>query len=356
MSPNIGGIESFIMNIYRNIDRSKIQFDFLCFSPKIPFSEEITKLGGKIYYLKSRRENYFRNKKQVYSFFKEHQEYKLVHFHLNTCSYIDPILAASKTNKKIIVHSHNQWMGKNLRIRLLHFLNKNKIATMADELLACSNLAGNYMFNSKKYKLIKNAIDAEKFRYNPIVREKVRTILNIKDKFVIGHVGRFSYQKNHDFLLDIFDYVYKKNRNSILILIGSGELEEEIKNKIKRLNLEDVVLLLGNRNDIHNILQAMDVFVFPSYYEGLPISVIEAQAAGLPCIISNNITKDVSITKNMIFISLNESAEIWAQYALAYSKNYQRKDTISDIINSGYDIKSLVKRIEKIYTDLYYEI
>lgn len=356
MSSNVGGIESFIMNVYRNIDKRKFQFDFLAFENPIAYDDEIKELGGRIYYLTSRRENFIENHKQLVAFFKEHLEYKNVHVHINTCSYIKPIIMASNYgNRNIIVHSHNEWKGSNLRTKLMHNLNKSKVVKRASHLIACSDVAGNYMFktnnsvSNSNFKIIKNAIDSQQYRYDSKIRKEMRESLALEGKFVIGHVGRFSYQKNHDFILDVFKRIHQQDSNSILLLVGNGELEEKIKDKINKLKLEKSVQMLGIRNNIPQLLQAMDVFLFPSHYEGLPFTLIEAQAAGLPCVISDEISEEVCLTKCIEFKSLNESAKEWAKFILKYKNNNGRIDTLQEIIESGFEINSQIEELEKIY-------
>ncbi|MGY6766145.1 glycosyltransferase family 1 protein [Faecalibacterium prausnitzii] len=356
MSSNLGGIESFIMNVYRNIDKSKVQFDFLTFSPNIAFSDEIKEMGGRIYKLTSRRKSFVKNHREIYEFFKNHKEYINVHVHINTCSYIKPMMAAAKTSnkRKIITHSHNEWRGNNFRIKLFHKLNQSRVVEYSDSLFACSDVAGRYMFRkdgieSNKYRIIKNGIDTKKYLFNPSIRSKVRRDLDLENKFVIGHIGRLSHQKNHSFLLDIFNKVYQSNKDAVLLLIGGGELESKIKLKIKELGLETAVLMLGVRTDIPDLLQAMDVFLFPSLYEGLGIVTIEAQASGLPCIVSNAVPNEAFITELIQPISLDESSEHWAKEILRYSEGYMRKNTSSEIKENGYDILDTAKWLESFY-------
>ncbi|GIP39898.1 hypothetical protein J31TS4_31780 [Paenibacillus sp. J31TS4] len=222
--------------------------------------------------------------------------------------------------------------------------------------LACSNVAGDWLFgkvrlktNKSKPLLINNAIESEKFQFNPNTRRDIRAVLGIKDKFVIGHVGRFSEQKNHEFLIDIFKDIIIRKSNSVLLLIGKGDMEERIRKKVISLGLEGSVLFLGERSDIHTIMQAMDVFVLPSLYEGLPVVAIEAQASGLKCFLSDSIARDSDITGDVEFITLNGSTEDWVKKLLHYYKGYERQDTLNKIIDKGYDIKNSAAWLEKLY-------
>lgn len=357
MSSSVGGIESFIMNVYRNIDKSKVQFDFLTFGNQIAYSDEIEKMGGRIYKLTSRKENYTENRKQLYDFFKEHQEYRTFHYHLNTCSYITPMVIAHKAGlKNIIAHSHNQWKGKSLRIKVAHNINRPKVLKYANHLFSCSDIAGKYMFGndvvkSKKYKLINNAIDANLYKYNQDLRDKYRRNLKLDGKFVVGHVGRFNYQKNHDFILDIFNYVFKSNPNAVLLLIGNGELEDAVKSKIEGLGLSKSVIMLGVRNDIPQLLQAMDVFLFPSHFEGFGIAALESQAAGLKTIVSEALPDDIKVTELLEVIPLERPASYWAKQIIMHDLDHTdlREKYNKKIVDSGYDIMETVKILEDCY-------
>lgn len=218
---------------------------------------------------------------------------------------------------------------------------------------ACSEIAGKWMFKNRNFRVIHNAINVSDFVYNESIRQKVRTQLGLlKDEFVIGHVGRFSYQKNHDFLIDVFNEVHRRLPEAVLILIGDA-VEDELylnkaKQKVKELNLVENVRFLGIRNDVPDLMQAMDCFLFPSRFEGLGIVIIEAQTAGLPCYVSSVIPNEVKITNLVDFISLNESPENWAEKIIK-NKNYKRKDISKEIIKAGYDINTEIKKMQKFY-------
>lgn len=357
MSTNLGGIETFIMNIYRKIDRSKIQFDFLTFCDDIVFVDEIKKLGGRIYRLTSRKKNFIKNYIEIKKFFKEHDEYSIIHYHLNTCSYILPLKIISKNPKyRIIAHSHNEWKGNKKITKFFHILNKPEILQVSNYRFACSEMAGEYMFgNNVKYdanfKIIPNAIDAKKFMYNSEVRKVKRQELGIKNEFVIGHIGKFTYQKHHEFLVDIFNEVYKRNNETRLILVGDGELKSQIYTKIKRLELENVVKILGIRNDVNELMNAFDIFLLPSYFEGIPIVALEAQASGLRTIVSDVVSREIKITDLVEFISLQNDAEHWAEKVLKYQNRYKRKNMLEVISNANYDISNNVRWLENFYTN-----
>ena len=352
------GIETMIMNYYRNIDRNKVQFDFLCNKPqKGAYNEEIKKLGGRIYVSPGFNPvKYFKYKKYFKKITEDEPDIKIIHAHNGPLAYFS--LHCARINKfpNRIAHAHATMIpyskSKILDIKWIYKnLFKNRIKNEANYYFGCSTEACKFYFGvEKKYTLINNAIDIEKFIYNEEIREKIRNELGIKkEEFVIGHVGRFMNQKNHKFLIDIFNEIYKKNKNAILLLIGIGELENEIFEKVKSLGLDKNVIFAGSVSNVNEYYQAMDVFILPSLFEGLPVVGIEAQAAGLKCFMSDTITDEVAITENVKFLNLkNDSLDIWADEILK-SKEYIRKDMSKEIIKAGYSIKEEAKKLQDIY-------
>lgn len=343
-----GGLETMIMNYYRNIDRSKVQFDFLTHrSERWDYDEEIEKLGGKIYNLP--RLNPFSPKylKALDDFFRDHKEYKIVHCHQDCLSGI--ILKYAKKNGVpfTIAHSHNANQDKNLKY-LVKLMAKKNITKYADYLFACGKEAGKWMFNTTEYTILNNAIDTESYIYNEEKSLKIRKKLGINNKFVVGHVGRFRHQKNHNFIIDIFKRVSEINKESVLLLVGDGELMNDIKSKVKSLNLADKVIFLGARDDVNNLMQAMDVFLFPSLYEGFPLTMVESQASGLNCIISNKIPNECIVTKNVKVLSLQESSNYWADEILKIRIS-NRKNLCNEIQNTKFNIKSNATWLQKFY-------
>lgn len=316
-----GGVESMVMNYYQHIDRNKIQFDFIIDedSTNIP-TEEIKKLGGKIIFVPP-YQKVFKYIKTLRAVFKENN-YRIVHSHINTLS-VFPLYAAKKAGVKVrIAHSHSTTNKKEpLRNFLKNFLRlfSKKYAT---DYFACSELAGRYQFGNKafnqgKVTIIHNAIDIEKFKPNKKIREKIRKELNIKDStLVIGHVGRFVKTKNHKFLIDVFAKVHEKEPDSILLLVGEGPLLPQIIDKVKKLNLENSVKFLGQRNNIEQIYQAMDIFCLPSLYEGFGLVALEAQIAGVKCICSKNVQKIIN-SKNIEL----QHPSLWVAEILQKDKN-----------------------------------
>ena len=291
-----GGVEAVVMNYYRHIDKSKIQFDFICDedSTNIPY-EEIEKLGGKVILIPP-YQKLFRYHKELKRVLKE-GNYKIVHSHINTLSVFSLFAAKCAKVPVRIAHSHSTTNKKEKKKNLMKQVLKPFSKLFATDYMCCSELAGRWLFGDKLYNegkiyLLNNAIDLKKFEYNEKIREEVRKELNIDEKtFVMGHIGRFVTVKNHELLIEIFNEIYRENENSILLLAGQGPLKEKIEQKVKEMKLDKVVKFLGQRNDANRLYQAMDVFVLPSLYEGLPVVGIEAQAAGLLCIFSDDMTK-----------------------------------------------------------------
>ena len=331
-----GGVEAVVMNYYRNIDHEKIQFDFICDSDStnIPY-DEIEKLGGKVILIPP-YQKVFKYQKELRRVLKE-GNYKIVHSHINTLS-VFPLYAAKKVGIPVrIAHSHSTTNKREWKKNMLKQVLRPFSKIYATDYMCCSELAGRWLFGDKEYDkgnvyLLNNAIDLEKYKYDEKIRKEKRKELNINDDtIVIGHIGRFVEQKNHKFLIDIFNEINKKEKNSILLLAGQGPLMEEIKKKVKELNLENNVMFLGQRNDANELYQAFDVFLLPSLYEGLPVVGVEAQASGVLCLFSNDMTKETKVLDSTIFIGLEKSSNEWANTLLNLLKNYNRKDTRKEI-------------------------
>lgn len=351
-----GGIENFIMNLYRNIDKDKIQFDFLKHRYTTGyFDEEIKRFGGRIYsVLPFNTKNLLtkRYQKSLNDFFKNNT-YNIVHSHVNTWSGY--VLEAAFNNKVPvrISHAHSSYRkGNDLsKIKsIIKTIPKKKIPKYATVCFACSEAAGKWLYNNQSYTVINNAIDTEKFCFNEKTRKKIRNQMNIlEDQLVLGHVGSFSYPKNHEFLIDIFNEVHKEKPDSILLLVGDGELKKSIEKKVNLLDLQDSVIFTGVRSDVSDLMQAMDAFVFPSHFEGLPVTLIEAQASGLPCFTSSNVTNEAKITEQVEFIDLEQTARDWTKKILFVEKSYFRTDLNENIYKNKYDVKENAKQLERFY-------
>ena len=355
-----GGVESVVMNYYRHIDRSKIQFDFICDedSTNIPY-DEINSLGGKVILIPPYQKviKYHNELKKVL----KDGNYKIVHSHINTLSVFSLWAAKSAGVPVRIAHSHSTTNKKEKKKNLMKQVLKHFSKVFATDYMCCSELAGRWLFGDKEYDrgnvyLLNNAIDLDKFKYDENIRKEKRKELNISDDtLVIGHVGRFVEQKNHRFLIDIFNEVHKKNINTKLILVGQGPLKKEIEQQIKQLNIEDYVLMLGQRADANEIYQVFDIFLFPSLYEGLGMVAIEAQAAGNLCIVSTEIPKVAKVTKKMKFLDLSAPNQRWVDCILSAIENIGEKSDVSidEFVNAGYDIKQESIKLEKQYLKLY---
>ena len=353
-----GGVESVVTSEFLEMDKSKIQFDFICDedSTNIPY-DLIEKNGGRVIIIPPYQKA-FKYHKELKKVLKENN-YKIVHSHISTMSVFSLFAAKCAGVPVRIAHSHSTTNKKEKKKNLMKQVLRPFSKVFATNYMCCSELAGRWLFGDKEYDkgnvyLLNNAIDLDKFKYNATLRKKKRKELGIKDDtLVIGHLGRFVAQKNHTFLIDIFNEIHKKNNNSILLLAGQGPLEEEIKNKVKDLNLEDSVKFLGQRNDANELYQAFDVFLLPSLYEGLPVVGVEAQASGLLCYLSDDMTKETKVLDITKFMSLNNTPKEWADNILDDVKKYKRIDTSKEMTAKNFNIKEEAKKLEEYYLNLY---
>lgn len=348
-----GGTESFAMNYYTNMDHSKVQFDFFVESTsKIIDKEKIESLGGKVVIIPSYT-YIFVYIKTLKKLFKE-GSYDIVHSNMNALS-VFTLYAAKKAGVKVrIAHSHSTTNKKehlrNFIKNILRLFSK-KYAT---HYFACSELAGRWLFGDKTFNkgqvtVINNAIELEKYRFNEQTRDNLRTQYGLTNQFVMGHIGRFMQQKNHTFLIDIFNEVQKRRSDARLLLIGDGPLYDEIVNKVHTLGLDDKVIFTGVKQNAYDYYNAMDVFVLPSLYEGFGMVLIEAQANGLPCVASTEVPEDVNVANQVDFISLNDSVEYWANHIVHLDTQIDRGAYFYKIKNSAFDIKSEAKKLEDKY-------
>lgn len=358
-----GGIQSLVIDWVSRFDKNKIQVDFLLLDDgnKYELEDTLKDLGCNVFKLKGIWINtafdYIKYHKKANEFFKEHNDYKVVHLHSSSKNY--PILKyAKKYNIPIrIAHSHNVDFQTTSRFKkIIGNCFKPLLLKYSTDYFACAIVAGKWLFgekivNSKKFKVIHNAIDFKKFKYNKTNREKIRKEFNIeKDCTVYGNVGRFSNQKNHTFLIDIFEEIIKMEKDAKLLLVGTGELEEEIKSKVESKKLTKNVIFTGFRTDVNEIMQAMDVFLMPSLHEGLPVVGMEAQASGMICFMSEGvITPEVKIASNVHFISLRKEAQEWAK--IIKSKTKIRQNNFEYFKKEKYLIDDIVIELSKIYLD-----
>lgn len=351
MHDQLGGVEVFLMNYYKNIDRNKIQFDFINHCESLCFSDEIQSLGGRIFNVPSFKKNVFKYYSEIKKIIKENK-YEIVHINLLSCSNILPIIAAKRSKaKKIIVHSHNNGMPDSILKTILHFINKKIINRIADVFWACSSSAGEWMFGNSNFQIIKNGVNIDNFIFDNKNRDNIRKKFNISnDKYLIGHVGRFDIQKNHEYLIQLFSKINKKYKDTMLMLIGTGVLYDDIVKQVKSLKLEGKVIFTGVVNDPQKYYSAMDLFLLPSKFEGLGIVNVEAQACGLPCIVSDVVPKEVKITDNFRFVNLNKE-ELWLKEFSKF-KNSSINRKIKKESMKSYDISFLAKEIEIKYINL----
>ena len=353
--PNMqaGGLETLIMNIYRNIDRTKVQFDFLVhYTGNYFYDDEIKKLGGKIYKLSVREDNNFiKYLMDLDSFFEKHSEYKIVHGHMESLGQFYFRTARKHHIPVRIAHSHNSATENTIKGKIKGILLK-RYKVYATDYFACSEKAGKFMFGNKNFKILKNAIIVDNFIFNEADRTQLRRELGIENKLVIGHAGRFCEQKNHKFLIDIFREVAQIEKNTILLLIGAGETFDRIHNQVREYGLEDRVFFLGVRKDIAKLYQAMDCFVFPSLFEGLGIVAIEAQCSGLPVVGSDVIPKEAAVTKQFHYMSLAETPRKWADVVIK-ALGSERNPEVDKIRANGYDIHDVALYLQQFYLEKY---
>lgn len=353
---NRGGEETLIMNIFRNIDRNKFKFSFLCTErAKGAYDDEILSLGGIINYIQLDRLNsklkQIDNKNILKDYLKIHKD-EIDVFHIHTqhamVAYFSALAAQQAGIKKIIVHSHN---NNTLYHRKAHFIFRPLLNSLHITRLACSIEAGKWLFGNKKVTVVYNAIDPKKFEFDKNKREEIRSNLNVEDNIVIGHVGRFNEQKNHKYIIDIFEKLVHMDDNYRLMLIGTGELENEIKEISKEKGIYDKILFMGVSDRVNELYNAMDLFLFPSKFEGLPVVLIETQTNGLNCVISSTINKEIGLTKSIHWLSLSNNSEYWAKYINDNIDELRLRNNNDEIIEKSlYNMKNQIKIIERIYS------
>lgn len=357
-----GGVTSLVLNIAESIDKNKVTFDYLTFYDRKEFAEDrALACGGKKYVVPI---DHYKNPimRALFKFFYAIKVIRSCNpdiIHLNTSQPYEVLVGISAKlagTKKVFFHSHNSATEKESGIRrIVNACCKKIIPLISDCNLACSFLAAKYMYTKKvikdkKYILVKNGIQTDRYKFNDRIRKEYRSKLGLEDKIVIGHIGRFTKQKNHKFMVDIFEQIHKKNPNTVLLLIGVGELFDEIKCYVKNKNLDESIIFFGATTEVPQLLQAMDCFLFPSLYEGLPVAGVEVQAAGLPIVMSDTITREVDIAELATYVSLEESADKWADIVLEECKRkIDRKSKASIVKKAGFDIKETTDMLTTLY-------
>ena len=355
LSEIVGGTETFLINYYRKINREHIQFDFLTNKEHIAFEDEIRQLGGKIYKVLSPKAGYIKYKKSIRNFFEIHaKEYLAIWMNTSILINLDYLKYAKKYGiKSRILHSHTSRNFKGPLFGFLHFINKKiSVKKYATDYWACATAAGKWFYTedllrTDSFCVISNAIDVDKYKYNESIRQLYREQLDLGDAFVLGTVGRLIPLKNHSFMIDILAEILKKRENSCLVLVGDGELFDALKEKANHMGIADKVKLLGSRQDVPQILQTMDVFLLPSEFEGLPLSLLEAQAAGLVCYASDVITDEVKVTSEVNYLPLESGAKKWADTILEKTNNVDRIQLYEEVKQSRFDIIGATRDLEQ---------
>ena len=352
-----GGVEAVVMNYYRHIDRSKIQYDFIFdYDSSDPILlDEVEALGGG-FIIVPPYQNILENQRVLCKFFRRNN-YPLVYSHLNTLS-VFPLFAAWRMGVKIrVAHNHSTAGKGEFKRNMMKYALRPFAKIFPTHLCACSEYAGRWLFGDKamdsgRVKVWNNAIETERYAYNEPVRNEMRQSLKLTDKFVVGHAGRFATQKNHSFLVEIFAEIHKRREDSVLLLAGDGPLMESVKEKVSQMGLNDCVIFLGSVQGMERYYQAMDIFILPSLYEGLPVVGSEVQVSGLPFLCADTVTPETKFCDNLRFMSLNKSAGEWADEALKISDGHVRRDMSSYAREAGFDIKVQAAKMSDWYCQL----
>lgn len=356
-SLHFGGSQAFVMNIYDNIDREKVQFDFIVTpEERKDLYDKVEQMGGRIFVCpKYTGKDHFAFCKWWDDFFTEHPEYHVIHGHVRSTASIY-LEIAKKHGLVTIAHSHSTSNGSGFSAVVKDIMQR-PIRHQADYLFACSDKAGKWLFGEKaltqpNYRMIPNGVDLQRFAFNNEKRKQMRNDLGInKDTFVLGHVGRITVPKNHKFLVELFAEYHKMNQNSKLLLVGGGELFEEVKQQISQLGINDAVVMVGSKTNTEDYYQAMDVFVFPSLWEGLPVSVVEAQANGLLCLLSDTITRDVDLTDLVSYFPLDNKA-MWdkgIKSAMSKIRSEASKDNEKQL--APFDSRKVAMSLQEFYLE-----
>lgn len=350
---NAGGAETFLMKLYRELDKNKYQMDFCINVPeKCFYEDEILSMGGRMFRIPARTTNYKRHNKELYSVISENKYKYVLAVSASATSFIDLKIAKKAGAEICSIRSSNSKGPGGIKAKIVQNICKMVFSKYADVKIAPSDLAAEFLFGKKSIEkndvfFLHNALDLKKYSFQISEREKIRRQYNIADDaFVVGHVGRFYPQKNHAFLIDVFQQIHLMKSNSYLFLVGNGQLMDDVKNKVAEIGLENNVIFLGERSDVPSIMCAIDVFVFPSFFEGMPNTVIEAQAIGVPCYISDAITREAKIIDKVTYISLNDNAEKWARCIMS-KDNTPDRNTYEMFKNAKYDIGSCTNEFVK---------
>ncbi|MDD2970533.1 MAG: glycosyltransferase family 1 protein [Lachnospiraceae bacterium] len=352
---SLGGAESRIMDLYRNMDRDRIQFDFMVHNEtEDHYNQEIRALGGNIYRMpRFKLYNSIAYCRAWKAFFREHQEFQAVHGHMTSTASLYLPIASKYGVPMTIAHARSAGTDPGAKGIITKIL-RSSLAKRADYCFSCSPEASVAVFGKRaveqgRVRIIPNAIDVDKFQYDDTVRQRMRQQYKLGDRFVIGHVGRFHYAKNHAYLLDVFHEVLKAEPDAVLLLVGEGPLMASVKDKAKELGIEKSVLYTGNQAAVQDYYQMMDYLVFPSRFEGLPGTVVEAQASGLRCLISDSITREVMATPLVQMLSIERPVAEWTQ-SILQNKTYERNSGNSELLKQrGFDVREQAEKLSRFY-------
>ena len=351
---NAGGAETFLMKVYRRLDKTKYQMDFcINVAEKCFYEDEITSLGGRIYRIPPKSESVGNFRRQLFDVVKSNRYMYVLRITSNAFGFMDLKIAHKAGATVCAARSSNSSDGGSVKSRIVHMLGRLLYGRYVNVMIAPSDLAAEYTFGKRAYKsgsvkILHNAIDTDVYGFDAQGRKNIRAELKISENTtVIGHVGRFTAQKNHLFLIDVFSEYVKQSEDSVLVLVGNGELEGEIRNRAAERGVSDRIVFTGVRSDVPALFSAMDVFVFPSFYEGMPNAVIEAQATGLPCVISDRITREADITGLVDYLPLGDAAA-WAEHIRSMSLPVVRKTPCREFTENCYDIESVTKQFVRL--------
>lgn len=348
MTENRGGKEAYIMNMFRAFDKTRYAFSFIACDKVIAYEEEIFAAGARILWVPPRCDGLLAYRKALHQLFKKNH-FDVLWANKTSLSSCEILEIAKKHGVPVrIVHSHcSSNMGGKLTW-ILHQINKRLVGNWANVRFACSDTAAAYFFGRKSVQLMKNGIDVDRFRFQPEVRYRIRVQLGLDDCLVIGHVGRFGVEKNHQKLISIFHELKKQRQDVRLLLCGDGEKRADIETQVRELDLQDSVMFLGVIDNVHEILQAMDLLVMPSLFEGLPFTLLEAQAAGLRCVVSDTVSRESDLLEGNEFLPLSLEERIWAQKILEIDQTYDRAKAVEIVAKKGFCVMDCAKQAERI--------
>lgn len=343
-----GGLETFILTLYRNVDKTKYHFNFITYDSEISYEEELVNDGCMIYKLPGRSKGIQRYRKAIDYVFKQ-GEYDVFWSNRTNLSSIYPFESARKHSVPVIIcHSHSSKNMGTLFTLIMHKLNCRRIRKYVTHKVACSEVAARWFFGQDTdVSILKNSVDTNVYDYNKAKSDRTKRDNQMEDCFVIGHIGRFSTEKNHVFLIDIFQRIMKKENKARLVLCGDGEKKKEIEELVREKGLSNYVEFLGIRKDIIDILHLYDILVFPSLFEGLPFVLVEAQAAGLPCVVSDQVSGESKLTDTFEFLSLEAGAEYWSEQIMKY-KDFERKSNKQQIEEAGFSVNNLMRQVNEL--------